>query len=805
MLRIAIQDLRYGLRTLGRAPGFTAAAVATLALGIAATTVLFTVVNGVLLRPLPYPHPDQLALIYAAYPQRGVDRGTLSIPDFRDWSERSRTVSRMGVYSTLPSDLVLQTDTGARELATTHVSWGVFPTLGVEPALGRTFRPEEEDGAARVVVLSHNAWTRYFGADPGMLDRVVTLSDQTFRVAGVMPEGFAFPDPDIEAYALLSIIPPESIPQHLRYVRFLNAVGRLAPGVTPTQASQELSGIAAALAAEHPDTNPGLDAAAVRPLRDAVVGNVETALLVLFGAVGFVLLIACVNVANLMLARAVKRKREVAVRAALGASRGRIVALLVSESLVLALLAGATAWLLAAWGVDALLAQSGGLIPRAVEVAPDGRVLAFAFAVSILTASIFGVFPALAATGTGVSQQIRESGGERGTARLGARGTLVAAEVAFALVLLVGAGLLIRSFWTLHNVDPGFRPDGALAVTMSLPATRYPEQSAFLGFHDDLLTRFRALRGVTAAGSIRYLPMRGTGEQLRVDVPGRADVPEAERPVVDMLQVTPDLFRALGVRVISGRTVSEDDREDSPLSIVVNQALARAIFPGEEALGRRIGLATTEATIVGIVGDIHQRALETPPAPTVYVPLRQVPRRAMTFVLRTAGDPMALAGAVEQSVREADSGQAISNIMALEAVIDSRLARPRLFSTLLASFAGLAVVLASVGISAVVLFSVRQRTREIGIRMALGAPRRQTVTLMLRHGMTPVLAGMAVGLVAAAALSRFLAALLFEVKPLDLATYGAVVVLLGAVGLIAAWLPARRAAGIDPIVALRQE
>jgi putative ABC transport system permease protein len=805
MFLTTLRDFRHGLRTLARAPGFTAVAAFTLALGIAATTVLYTVVNGVLLRPLPYPYPDDLVLVYGAYPERGIDRGTLSRPDARDWSERTRTMSWLGFYATLPSDLVLQGETGARELATAHVSWEVFPTLGVTPTLGRTFQQEEDIAAARVVVLSHSAWVRHFGADPGILERSVILSDNSFRILGVMPEGFGFPDPDIEAYALLSTIRAADIPQHLRAVRFLSVVARLAPGMTLAQATQELSGIAAALEADHPDSNAGLRAAAVRPLRDAVVGNVETALMVLFAAVGLVLLIACVNVANLLLARGIDRRREVAVRSALGASRGRIVAQLLGESVVLALVAGAAGWLLAVWGVDALVAQAESLIPRATEVAPDARAMAFACAVSILTAGVFGVFPALAITGPDVSRQIREAGGERGTSRLGARGALVAAEVAIALVLLVGAGLLIRSVWTLHHVDPGFRADGALAVTMTLPATRYAERAAFLQAHDNLLTRFRALPGVAAAGSIRYLPMRGTGEQLRVQIAGRPEIPLAERPMVDMLQVTPDLFRALGVPLLRGRTITEDDRADGPLVAVVNEALGRALFAGDEPIGRQLALGSQEATIVGIAGDVHQRALETPPAPTIYVALRQVPRRAMTFVLRTGGDPMALAGAVEQTVREVDPAQAISDIVPLDAVVEVRLARPRLFSTLLTGFAALAALLAAVGISGVVHYSVRRSTREIGIRMALGAPRRQTVGLMLRQGLRPVLAGIVAGLLAAAGLSRFLATLLFQVTPLDPATYAAVAVLLATIGLVAAYVPARCAAAIDPIIALRHE
>lgn len=800
-----MNDLRYAVRQLVKHPGFTVVAVLTLALGIGATTALFTVVNGVLVRPLPYPNPDQLQLLFAVYPERGENRGTLSRPDFDDWARRSGTVERMGLYTTLPGNLVLSGDEGARELRTAHVSWGLLPTLGVKPAVGRVFREEDETGNPFVVVLGHGFWIRQFGGDSSVVGRTVTLSDKSFEVIGVMPAGFGFPDPDIDAYTLLAIIPRENIPMQLRFVRFLHAVGRLGHDVTPDQARQELSTIALALSQEYPQANEGLEAADLVPLRDWVVGNVETALLILFGAVGLVLLIASVNVANLLLARGISRSRELAVRTALGAGRKRIVRLLVTESTVLGLVGGAVGCALAFWGVDVLLRRSAGVIPRAGEVAPDATVFGFALGVSLLAVLVFGLLPAWSAVRADPARQLGEAGGDRGATRLRARGGLVAAEVAIALVLLVGAGLLIRSLWTLGDVNPGFQPKGALAVTLTIPTSRYPERADFLGQHDRLLTGFRAIPGVTTVGSIRYLPMRGTGEQLTWEVPGAPAVPSSERRTADALQVTPDVFRALGVPLVAGRSVSDEDLAGGPLAIVVNQTLAQQAYPGEAAVGRGLHVFGVDATIVGIVGDVHQRQLEAAPRATVYVPLKQIPRRAMTFVLRTDGDPLQLAMAAQRAVQSADPDQAITELTTLEAVVHDSIARPRFFTLLLSLFAALAVVLAAVGIYGVLAFAVRQRTREIGLRMALGADHRETLLLVVRQGMRPAMLGLAIGVAAAVALTRLMSGLLFEVRPFDPVTFGVVVVLLALVALAACWIPGRRATGVDPMEALRYE
>jgi len=800
-----LSDLRYSIRQLAKHPGFTIAAVVTLALGIGATTALFTIVDGVLVEPLPFPEPDQLLLLYSSNPEGGVNRGTLSRPDFEDWSARSRVVRRMGLYTTLPSNLVLTDQEGARELRTAHVSWELLPTLGVEPELGRVFRNEDETGDPFVLVLSHGIWMRQFGGDSSVVGRTVSVSDRPFQVIGVMPPGFSFPDPDIDAWALLSIVPAESIPMQLRFVRFLRAVGRMAPGATPDQARQDLSSIALALSEEYPDANEGIEAADVVPLREALVGNVRTALLVLFGAVGLVLLIASVNVANLLLARGITRSRELAVRSALGASRRRVARLLMTESAVLGFVGGGLGCLLAFWSVEAILSRSAGIIPRAAEVTPGWPVLAFALGVTMLTTGLFGLLPAMSAARSDPAGQLHAMGGDRGSTGLRARGSLVTAEVAVALVLLIGAGLLVRSLWTLRDVDPGFRAEGVLALTVTLQASRYPLRADYLGAHYRLLERLRAIPGVETAGSIRYLPMRGVGEATPWELPGLSDVEDSERRTAEVLQVTPDLFRALGVPLLRGRAVSAGDLENTPLALVVNATFAHQAFGSGDAVGRQIRIDGHDASIVGVVGDVHQRRLETAPTPTVYVPLPQVPRRAMTFVLRTDGDPLALVAAARQAVHDADPGQAITELAPVDAVVNESLARPRFFTWLLSSFAALAIVLAAVGIYGVLAFAVRQRTREIGVRMALGADRRDTLRLVVWQGLRPASLGVVLGLFSAVPVTRVMRSLLFGVQPLDPMTYGTVVALLFAVAVAACWIPGRRATRLDPMEALRSE
>jgi predicted permease len=799
-----MSDLRFAFRRSLKNPGFTTTAVLTLALGIGATTALFTVVNGVLIRPLPYPEPDRLVQLYSARPERGANRGSLSVPDFRDWSERSGTIERMGLYLRL-SDLVLMDDRGARELTTTYVSAGFLPTLGVEPALGRAFREEDETGDSRVLVLSHGFWTRQFGGDPSVVGRAITVSDRQFQVIGVMPEGFGFPAADVEVWCLLSIVPQTSVPWEFRGVRFARAIGRLAPGATPDQAREDLSAIADQLSEDHPETNEGLTAANVMPLRESLVGDVRTALLVLFGAVGLVLAIACVNVANLLLARGIVRGREIAMRGAMGASRWRLVRMLLAESLVLGLAGGVTGCVIGFWGVQAILGLSAGVIPRLGEIGVDGGVLTFALGVSLLVVLAFGLLPAVAAARSPAARLT--AGDARVTSRFTAHGGLVAAEAALALVLLVGVGLLVKSLVLLSSVDPGFRADGALAVTLVIPQTRYPTRQEYLGVHDQLLDRLGRLPGVQAIGSIRHFPLRGSGEQTSWELPEWGGVPPARRAQADVIQVTPDLFRALGVPLVRGRSVAGADRPGDPLALVVNQRFVQEAFGDGEPLGRTVLVSGmgAEGVVVGVVGDVRHHDLRSPAAATIYLPIQQIPRRAMTFVLRVMGEPLALAGAVERAIHEVDPGQAISEIVPGEAVIGETVARPAFFTLLLGIFGVLAVMLAAIGVYGVLMFTVRQRTREIGIRMALGADQLRTRRLVVRHGMTPVAFGIGAGLLAAFALTRLMRGMLFEVQPLDLGAFAAATACVILVAVAACWIPAHRATRVDPMEALRWE
>lgn len=797
-----MNDLTYAVRQLLRAPGVSAASILTLALGIGATTALFTIVNSILIRPLPYPEPDRLARVYSSYPDTRNDHGTVSMPDLEEWARRSRTFDHMGLFSSLPSRLVLQAEGSATELRTVHVSAGFFPVLGVQPALGRVLTAADESEDPFRVVVSHGFWQRVLGSDSTAIGRTLRLSDRPFTVVGVMPAGFGFPDADLDVWALLAIIRPQEIPMQLRGVRFLNAIGRLAGGVTVEQAETDLSAVARGLAEEYPESNARLTAAHVVPLREEIVGPVRAGLLVLLGAVGLVLLIACANVANLRLARGTARGREFAIRTATGAGRGRLVRLLLAESLVIAIVGGAAGWLTAVWAVEALAARSAGVLPRLAEVGPNLTVLGFAVGVSLLTVLLSGMAPALILTQGDPAARLKEGAG--GGGRRSRTWGLVAAEVAVAFVLLVGAGLLVRSVWALQRVDLGFEASSALAVTLTLPSARYPERADFLAMHARLLQRFAALPGVEAVGSIRFAPLLGTGEQVPWSVPNQ---PNAENPTTaDMLQVTPDLFHALGVPLIAGRVFTEDDGADASV-IVINQALARVAFGNASGLGKTLLLGNTTLTVIGVVGDIRQRGLDEPASPAIYVTNRQVPRRAMAFILRAGpgSDPLALSGPVQRAVRALDPGLAISDLSSMKALVGGSIERPRFFALLLASFATLALVLAAIGIYGVLAFSVRQRGREIGIRAALGESRSRTLGLVVRQGMTPVAVGLAVGLLGAAWLTRFLQRLLFELEPLDPITYLAVLGLLGTVALAACLIPGRRATRVDPMEALRRE
>jgi putative ABC transport system permease protein len=798
------QDVHFALRSLRRNPGFTLVALLILTLGIGANTAMFTVVNSVLMRPLPFPQSDQLVRVWTARSEGA--HGTFSMPDFQDWAERTTTLSDLGLYSTLPSDLILQNEGPAEEVKTAHVSAGFFEALGVPARLGRTLLPEEEYGQNRVVVLSHNSWIRRFGSDPAIVGRTLTLKNEGYEVVGVMPEGFGFPDPDVEMWTFLTVIPAESTPLHLRQVRFLDAVGRLAPGATVERATEDLGSIATSLSTEYGDTNEGLERATVEPLRNTMVGDVRTPLLVLLGAVGFILLIACANVANLLLARGTGRRTEVAVRTALGAPKGRLVRQVLTESVVLAGLGGAAGVALSFASLRGLATWSVGVIPRATEVGPDLLVLAFAVGMSVLTGLLFGVLPALAISGSNVAEALKVGGRGAGRARGGTQSWLVGAEVAVAVVLLVGAGLLLRSLWLTQRVDPGFVAEDRLAVTLTISASKYAERPAYMAFYREALDRFGRLPGVVEAGSIRDFPMQGAGEQTEWGVVGDNRSTTEDERYAQFLQVSPGLFRSLGIELRQGRAITALDTEEAPLTVVINERLARLAFGGELAVGRTLLIdGGAEVEVVGVVADVKHFSLREEAPPVVYVSQERIPRRGMTFVLHTAGNPLAAVAGVRQVLADMDPDQPISEVAMAGAVLSDSVAQPRFFAALLGVFALLALVLASLGIYGVISYQVGQQTREIGIRLALGAERGDTVRLVLRGGMVPAVLGTVIGLGAALALTRVMGALLFGVGSADLPTYLGVATVLLFVAGVACLVPARRATRIDPVGALRAE
>lgn len=816
-------DLRSSLRGLRKRPGFTVVVLATLALGIGANTAIFTVLHAVLLRPLPFPHPEELVQLWPSAPARSEPRSAFSIPDFEDWASRTRTLEHAGLYSTTPGDVVLREgggpgEGGAEEIDTGWVSSGFFPTLGVSPALGRVPTAEDERSTPFVVVLSDRFWRARLGADPNVIGRTLNLDDHPYEVVGVMPREFSFPDPEVELWALFAVIPEQEIPLRLRPVRLLAAVGRLADGVSVEQAEAELTGIAKALADEYPDTNEGLEAAVVVPLREAIVGDVRSTLVVLLAAVGFILLIACANMANLMLVRGAGRVRELAIRNALGSGRGRLARLVLGESLVLALAGGALGLVFASWGTRWLVSRAAAFLPRAEEVQPDASVLLFTLAVSVLTGLLFGVAPALRTGRVDAITALRSSAAVTGAApsrRRFGRGFLVMTEVALATVLLVGAGLMARSLDRLYSVDPGFDSEGVLAVTMIIASTRYEERDEYLGFYRRAMESFSALPGVEGVGSIRVLPLRGLGEHHPWSVPGAPEIPANLRPAAWVAQVSPGVFRVLGVPLLAGRDLEAKDagdmgaiaRGEREFPIVINETLARTAFETEpsQAVGRVLQVANLPSRVVGVVGDVRGAALGEAAPPAVYVPQELLSRRAMSFLLRTSTEPLALVGAVRDAVRDLDPAQPITEITTLDQVVHGSVARPRFLTMLLVGFATVAVALSGVGIYGVVSFQIGRRIPELGLRQALGATGSQLVALVLRVGLLPVSTGAVLGVAAALGLTRLIKGLLFEVSTFDPATYVAVVGGVLAVALLACVPAARAALRSDAAGALRAE
>jgi putative ABC transport system permease protein len=810
-MQTLIQDLRFGARMLLRKPGFTLIAVITLALGIGANTTIFSVVNAVLLRPLPYQNPGQLALIWGKLPARVSGNMGASAPEFADYRDQNLVFSSVAAYASSSFNL---SDVGEPErIVGTFVSASLFPLLDVQPALGRAFLNEEDrPGHDRVVILSHGLWRRRFAGDSAVIGRSVTIDGQSHTIVGVAPAGFRFPDDETEIWKPIAFT-AENLSENERGSHYLSVIARMKPGVTITQAQADMAALAQRMQQQHPtyyDADSGWGTTVVSLLEETV-GDARLALLALFGAVGCVLLIGCANVANLLLARASTRRREMAIRAALGGRPWRIIRQLLTESLLLALAGGVLGALIAAWGVEAVAELSASSLPRVNEINIDGRAIGFMLAITLATGLLFGLAPAWQSAKPDLSESLKEGGGKGagsgGRHRL--RGLLVIGEIAIALVLLVGAGLMVKSLYRLQRVEPGFNPSQALTMRLALPEAKYPEPQRQRDFYERLLNRIAALPGVKAAGAVNFLPLSGTGNQRSFLIEGK---PEPKLNV-GFRMVSPDYFRAMGVPLRAGRSIDGRDRENAPRVAVVNETFARVFLADEDPLGKRVKLGSAQGpfpwlTIAGVVGDVKHGGLDRETRPEMYVPYLQpllpdwkVP--PMFLVLRGAPEPSSLIPAVRGVVKELDRDQPVYGVATMEQLL-SRSTAPRRFNmTLLAVFAALALVLAGVGVYGVMAYAVTERNREIGIRMALGAQARDALKLVVLHGMRLTLVGVALGLMGAFALTRLMKNLLFDVEPTDPMTFIAIALLLAFVALLACWIPARRATKVDPMVALR--
>jgi len=804
------------MRMLVKRPGFTLIAIIALALGIGANTAIFSVINTVLLKPLPFPDPDRLMSVWATHPQRGIKHGAVSYPDFADWRDQNQVFERMAGYHEGAFTL-----TGGDEPARLQgeiVSADMFTLLGATPVMGRAFLPEEDKPGdkGRVVILSHRLWKQRFNSDPDIVDKTLTLDGASYTIVGVMPEGFQFPIQN-EPVDLWMTFAPESAASDgepmtaNRGAHYMAVIGRLKPGVTKTQAQAELDTIAARLEQQYPDTNKYRGTQVIAALED-LVGDVRQPLLILFGAVGCVLLIACVNVANLLLARATSRHKELAIRSALGASRLRVMRQLLTESVMLALAGGALGLLVAMWGTDLLVAISRDDLPRVTQITLDTRVLGFTLLISVLTGIIFGLVPALQSSKPDLSDALKEGGrgSTEGAHRNLIRSVLVIAEVAIASVLLIGAALLIQSLSRLQHINPGFNSHNVLTLNLGLPEVKYSTEKQIV-FYRDLLERVRALPGVTSASGVLPLPLSGDRIRVTFETEGRP-LPKGDLPASEYRGIGLDYFRTMSIPFLRGRDFNERDTKSSPAVIIINQSFADQFFPGEDPIGKRIkpGISFDDAEpamreIVGIVGNVKHQELAAIADPEYYVPFAQLPFEFLTLVVKSDSDPRPLATAIRQQVQAIDKDLPVYAVKLLDDYLAASVAQPRFNTLLLSIFAGLALLLTVVGLYGVMSYSVVQRTHEIGIRMALGAQGNDVLQMVVGQGMKLTLAGVGIGLTAAFALTRLLSSLLYGVSATDPLTFGVVAVLLTVVALAACFIPARRATKVDPMVALRYE
>ncbi|MGH9938298.1 MAG: ABC transporter permease [Blastocatellia bacterium] len=799
-----MNDLKFAIRQLLKNPGFTAVAVLTLALGIGATTAMFSVVNGVLLRPLPYGDEARVVVLWQNNLKNGVEREETSPADFFDWRDRAQTLDI--VSAAQPSAFDLSGSGEPETFRSWIVTAGFFDAVNAAPLYGRTFLPEEyEPGRGQVIVIGYGLWQRRFGGDPNLVGRQLTLNGQPHTVVGILPPEFQYP-PGRELWAPRQ---PRDSDRQLRGASFIRTVARLKPGRTVAEAQAEMNNIAAQLAAEYPQTNAGVGAV-VAPLREAVVGQARRGLLVLFSAVGFVLLIACANVASLLLARMTERSRELAIRAALGAGRGRLLRQLVAESALLAGLGGAVGVLLAYWLVDAIVAFGPRDLPRLNQIGLNPLALGFAAGVSLLTALIFGLAPATQALRPDLQESLRAEGrtmtGGRQQQLL--RNLLVVSEIALALALLVGAGLLTRSFIALLRVNPGFVTEHALALETRIGRNRNAEQRITLV--EQTLPRVRSLPGVQAAGLTSALPFHDNQVLMpeSVKIEGRASAP-GQDPTAYIVNATPEYLRTLGVPLLRGRELNQFDKADAAPVALINNSMAVRHWPMEDPTGKKITFALSgrgvTCEVVGVVGDVRPNGLDSAPRLEIYLPYAQSPAPLVTWVIRTTGDPLKELAAIKEKIREGNPTQAFLSIATMDQLVDSTISQRRFNLLLLGSFAALALALSAVGLYGLISYTTAQRTHEIGVRMALGAQSGDVLKLVIGQGIRLALIGVLIGLGGSLAVTRLMQTLLFGVSAVDPLTFVVIALLLTLVALVACWLPARRATKVDPMIALRCE
>lgn len=807
-----LQDLRFGIRTLIKSPGFAVVALLTLALGIGANSAIFSVVNAILLRPLAYKNPEQLVLINHNYTKINL-KASVSAFGYTHYRDNAKSFESVAAITGWPANL---TGEGEPErLMGQAVSANFFQLLGAEAAKGRTFLPgEDQEGKNRVIVLSNGFWQRRLGGDPNVLNKTLALNGENYTVVGVMPESFQFGREFGQINDLWRpiVFTPQQLSPNSLTNEFLTVLARMRPGVTQKQAQVEMDTIAANLRQQYlQGADASFWALLLTSFREQVVGDIRQMLLIVLLVVGFVLLIACANVANLLLARAAARQKEIAVRTALGASRWRIIRQLLTESLLLSIVGGVVGLFFGYWGVKALISLNADRIPRANEISLDWKVMLFTFGISILTGVLFGIVPAIQTAKADLHETLKEGGrSAAATTKQWVRNALVVAEIAMALAVLVGAGLLVKSFLRVQEVNPGFNPRGLLTMQLSLPDFKYKDAPQRVNFYKQLIENVRSLPGVQTAGAVSVLPLSGGGSSGSFRIEGR-QVPQGQSaPHGARWAATPDYFKTMGIPIIRGRYFEDRDTADGPQVAIIDDALAQKYWPGEDPIGKRMTFQGGPNNpiwreIVGIVGHVKHTDLEGESRAQYYLPHQQIPQPGMTLVIRTTADPNSLAGAVRGTIKALDTDLPVFRVRTMDQFVADSMAQRRFAMLLIGIFAGLALLLAAIGLYGVMAYSVTQRTHELGLRMALGAQRSDVLKLVVRQGMLLAGIGLGIGVICALLLSRLMKTLLYNVSATDPLIFVAIAAMLAAVALIACFFPAQRATKVDPMVALRYE